>query len=158
MSVNVTYSFEMTVKETLETGVPAAENPVVNHAGYNESGTLKATSTPPATKHAQFPLTLSGGAATINLAALTGTNGATVDGTGLRVQMLRIKNLGANNMTFSEGASNGIALVGLPIVVAPSGIVQVYLNDAAPDIASGDRTIDVSGTGAQTAEISIVMG
>lgn len=157
MAVNVSYTFGMTVLETLETGIAGVSNPKLSFTAYNEAGTLNASSSPPATKHAQFLLTLSGGAATINLASLTGANG-TVDGTGLRVQLLRIKNLGANAMTFSEGASNGIALSCLPLVVAPGGIAQIYLADASPDIASGDRTIDVAGTLAQTAEVSIVMG
>jgi hypothetical protein len=61
-------------------------------------------------------------------------------------------------MTFSEGASNGIALVTGPIIVPAGGIYQAFLNDAAPDVASGDRTIDVAGTLAQTFEISLVAG
>lgn len=157
MSIAATYDFGITVNETLSTGVPAAANPVVNHSEYNESARLTSTTTPAVTKASLFLLTLTAGAATINLAALTGANGA-IDATGLRVQLLRIKNLGANAMTFSEGASNGIALVCLPLVVPAGGIAQVFLNDASPDIASGDRTIDVAGTGAQTAEITIVMG
>lgn len=158
MAVSVAYAFNMTVTETLEAGVPGAENPRIVHSGYNESGTINSASTPPATKHAQFLQALTAGAATINLAALIGTNGATVDGTGLRLQMIRVKNLGANSMTFSEGASNGIAAGCLPFTVPAGGIVQFYLNDASPDIASGDRTIDIAGTTTQTAEISIVMG
>lgn len=158
MSVVASYNFQITVRETLESGVPDVTSPTINHSGYNEAGTLKATSTPPATKSSSFLLTLTAGGATINLAALTGAGGSTVDGTGLRVQLLRIKNLGASNMTFSEGAANGIALVGLPTVVPPGGIIQRFYNDAAPDIAAGDRTIDVAGTGAQTAEVTIVMG
>lgn len=157
MAVSATYNFGLTVNETLSTGVPAASSPVIVHDAYNESATLNASSTVPATQVANFLLALTAGAATINLAALTGANG-TIDGTGLRVQVLRIKNLGANAMTFSEGASNGIALSGLPIVVPAGGIAMHYFADASPDIASGDRTIDVAGTGTQTAEVSILLG
>jgi hypothetical protein len=158
MSVAATYTFGISIKETIEVGVPDAGTPTINRTGYNETGKLTGSTTPPATKCASFLLTLTAGAATINLASLVGANGATVDGTGLRVQLLRIKNLGANNMTFSEGAANGIALVGLPMVVPPGGITQRLFNDAAPDIAAADRTIDVAGTGAQTAEVTVVMG
>jgi hypothetical protein len=157
MAIVLTAEFRGTVRETLTSGVAAASNAVVRLSEYNESVTLNATTTPPATAAAYFLGTLTAGALTINLAALTGANGA-VDLTGLRIQFLRIKNLGANAMTFSEGASNGIALSCLPLVVAAGGIAQFYLNDAAPDVAAGDRTIDVSGTGAQTFEISIVAG
>lgn len=157
MAVSVNYAFLATVTETLEAGVAGVNSPQLKFEAYNESATLNALSTPPATKQAQFLLTLSGGAATINLAALTGANG-TVDGTGLRVQLIRVKNLGANAMTFSEGASNGIALACGTFIVPAGGIVQMLLNDASPDIASGDRTIDVAGTGTQTAEVTIIMG
>lgn len=157
MTVSCTYNFGMTARETLISGVPDVPSSIISHTGYNETAVLNATSTPPATEYAAFLLTLSSGAATINLASLTGANG-TIDGTGLRVQMIRIKNLGANAMTFSEGASNGIALACGTIVVPPGGIDQKLLNDAAPNIASGDRTIDVAGTGAQTAEITLLLG
>jgi hypothetical protein len=66
--------------------------------------------------------------------------------------------LGANAMTFSEGGANGIALSGLPIVVPAGGIAMHYFADASPDIAAGDRTIDVAGTLVQTAEVSILLG
>ncbi len=158
MAVSVSYGFKLTTRETLTSGAVDVSSPVLVHSAYDESGVLNASSTVPATKYCAFLLTLSAGAYTINLASLTGAGGATIDGTGLRVQAIRIKNLGANNMTFAEGASNGIALVGLPIVVPPSGVIQHYFADASPDIASGDRTIDVSGTGTQTAEVTLVLG
>jgi hypothetical protein len=158
MAVSTTVEFKLTTRETFSTGVPDVNNPTITHNGYDESFVLNASSTPALTKWSSFLLTLTAGAATINLASLTGAGGTTVDGTGLRVQVIRIKNLGANAMTFSEGASNGIALSCLPLVVAAGGIAQLYLADASPDIASGDRTIDVAGTLVQTAEISIGMG
>ncbi len=158
MSVSVSYGFKLTTKETLTSGVPDVSSPIINHTLYDEAAVLNAASTPAATKCAFFLLTLSGGTATINLASLTGSGGATIDGTGLRVQCLRVKNLGANAMTFAEGASNGIALAIGTFIVPPSGVSQFYFNDASPDIASGDRTIDVTGTTTQTAEISIVLG
>lgn len=158
MSVSCTYQFGMSVTETLTSGVEGSANPVLEFSAYNRSATLNASSTPPITKHVQTLLTLSTGALTINLAALTGINGLTVDGTGLRVQMIRVKNLGANAMTFAGGASNGIDLACGTFVVPSGGITQMFFNDASPDIASGDRTIDVTGTGAQTFEFSILMG
>ncbi len=157
MAVTATYTFGCVVTETLTTGVAAADNPTVRMAGYDEAATINASSTPPATKCALYLATLTAGALSINLAALTGPNGA-VDLTGLRVQLLRVKNLGANAMTFSEGASNGIALSCLPFSVPAGGIAFFYLADASPDVASGDRVIDVAGTAAQTAEVSIVAG
>ena len=157
MAVAVTYAFDITAKETLTNAVDSA-SPIITHAEYNETDRLSSTTTPAITKYAAFLATLTAGALTINLAALTGTNGIAVDLTGLRIQLLRIKNLGANTMTFAEGASNGIALVCGSIIVPTGGVFQYFFNDAAPDVAAGDRTIDVTGTAAQTAEITIVAG
>ena len=157
MAVSCTYIFGMTTRETLDTGVPAVTTASITHNAYDETTTLNATSTPPATEVAMFLQTLTAGAATINLAALTGANG-TIDGTGLRVQMIRVKNLGAASMTFSEGASNGIALSCLPFTIPTGGVYQFLLNDASPDIAAADRTIDIAGTASQTAEVSILLG
>ena len=91
--------------------------------------------------------------------ACIGTND-TIDGTGLKVQAFRVKNLGANTMTFTVGASNGydLAGAGFSVALAQNQHFTLYGNDATPDIASGDRTIDVAGTGSQTFECSIVMG
>lgn len=156
-AVSVVWAMTITTTESLsDAGLASGQNAILHNA-YNEGSTLTAATTPPVTKIAEFLLTLTDGAATIDLRSLTGTNGAIIDGNGLKVQLLRIKNLGANNMTFEEGASNGYAL-GSSIVVLPGGIAQIYFNDASPDIGSSDKTIDVAGTGAQTAEITIIMG
>lgn len=157
MAVTCNYGFKLYSIETL-TGVDSASNPSVTHDGYDESGTLTASTTPPVTKILAKLITLTAGAYTIDLTTETGTNGVAISGTGLRVQAIRIKNLGANTMTFSEGASNGLALICGDIIVPAGGITQIFLNDAAPDIASGDRTIDVAGTGSQTFELTVLLG
>lgn len=161
MAISVAWAATCTVSETIGTNTDSlnanSQAATLTHSEFNEAGTLNSSTSVPVTKHAQFVATLSAGALTINLASLTSTNGALVDGTGLKLQILRIKNLGANAMTFAEGASNGYA-IGSSIVVQPGGISFDFFNESLPDIASGDRTIDIAGTGAQAAEISIVMG
>jgi len=159
MSVDASCQFIITTQETL-TGVDAATNPDIIHDAFNESFRLYASSSAPATKLLSKTITLTAGAYTIDLTTETGTNGVAIAGTGLKVQMIRIKNLGANNMTFSEGASNGISLFGSSWShrVYPGGIWQEFLNEGCPDIASGDRTIDVAGTGTQQFELTILMG
>ena len=162
MSVSVTYAATCTVVETLgnNTGSAPAATRVITHTDYNEAATLTGATTPPVTTVAAFLLTLSSGAATVDLRALTGTNGASTDGNGLKVQILRVKNLGANILTIVPGASNGIDLLGASssLTIPAGGHAQFYFNDASPDIAAGDKTLDVTGTGAQTSEWTIVMG
>jgi hypothetical protein len=159
MAVSLSYAFTGTVNETLSTGVAAADNPIITFSGYNEAATLNASSSVPVAKHASFLGTLTAGALTINLTSLTGANG-TVDFTGLKLQFMRIKNLGAAFMTFSEGASNGYTLFAASwsLKVWPSSVYQFYFPDVAPDVAAADCTIDVAGTGTQTFEITLVAG
>jgi len=162
MSVSVSYASQITIAETLaaNTGSASDANRLVTHSEYNESGTYNANSTPPVTTQASFLATLSSGSLTIDLRALTGTNGASIDGNGLKPQMIRIKNLGANTLTIKKGASNGhnafTATDGF--VVQPGGHVQIFTNDNTDDIDGTHKTWDLSGTGAQTSEWTIVMG
>lgn len=161
MSLSVTYAATCTIAETLptNTGSAAASTRVVTHAEYNEATTLTAASTPPVTIQASFLLTLTAGAATIDLRALTGTNGASIDGNGLQPQIVRIKNLGANTMTISTGASNGhAAFTADGLAIPPSGHAMLFLNDGTENIDATHKTWDVAGTGSQTAEVTIVMG
>lgn len=161
MAVSVLCASTITITETLDNTPSAADaSKRVVHSDYNESATYTSVTTPPVTKCASFLLTLSSGSGTIDFRALTGTNGASIDGNGLKVQMLRFKNLGENIMTITPGASNGIDLFGASssLAVPPSGYVHMFFADASPDIAAGDKTIDIAGTGAQTAEVTVVVG
>lgn len=160
-SITLTYAATMTVVETLpnNTGSAADASRKVTHTSYDESGTYTSATTPPVTQIAAFLATLSGGALTIDLRALTGTNGASVDGNGLKVQSVRIKNLGANVMTISTGASNGhnfFTADGMQI--QPGGHIQVWSNDNTEDIDATHKTWDIAGTGTQTAEFTVILG
>ena len=162
MSVSVEYASKITVAETLatNTGSAPAASRVVTHTDYNEASTYTASTTPPVTTCAHFLQALSGGTATVNLTSLTGTNGATVNLNGLKVQMLRVKNLGANNLTIVPGAANGIDLLGAAssITILPGAHAQFFFNDASPDVAAADCTLDLTGTTTQTSEWTIVAG
>jgi len=162
-AVSVTYASTITIAETLpnNTGSAADASRIVTHNQYNESGTYTAATTPPVTLQASFLQALSAGAATIDLRALTGTNGASVDGNGLKVQMVRVKNLGANALTVKSGASNGhtgffTATTGT--IIPPGAHMQLFTNDNGDDIDATHKTWDLTGTGAQTSEWTIVMG
>lgn len=161
MSISLAYAFKLTTTETLsDASLSSSANQVIHNA-YDESGTLTASTGVPVTAESNFLLTLSGGAATIDLRNLTGTGGGAVDGNGLKLQFMRIKNLGANDMVFTTGASNGYAPFGPDgkmTAFANGGLVMVGNNDKAGDVGSSAKTIDVTGTGSQTAEVTIIMG
>lgn len=160
MAVELTYNSVLSGKETLSSGTSYISNPVVTHDGLNSGGTYTGATTVPVTKVASGTLTLSGGAGTINLASMTGAGGGTVDFTGLKVQFAKLKNTGAAAMTIVPGASNGIDLFGAAssLTIPAGGEVLMFFNEGSPDVASGDRTLDVSGTGTQALAYEFVAG
>ena len=145
----------ITATEVLADDTLSASAKSVQHTLFNE------TSTPsPAVVFSGDVYALSAGAKTLDLTALYTVGGGTADGTGYKVQGFYFKNLGANVMTIVGGASNGYSIFGASgsVVVQPSGGFCMFFNDASDDIASGDRTIDISGTGTQTFEAAFILG
>lgn len=164
MAITVTFQSLTTVAEEIANNADslASNAKTVTHSAFNTAATLNAGSTPPATLNAQFVQALSNGAATIDLTTLTGTNGKVVSGSGLKVQVLKLKAKGtnANVITAAKGASNGYELAGAAWSVAlmPGQEVTFFGNDATPDIAAGAKTIDLAGTGTQSLEVVVIMG
>ena len=160
MSVVASWALTIDANETLEDGVDASSSPVVNHAAFSTSGVYNAGSTVPATKVSYDSIALVAGAHTIDLQALPGTNGTTVNGDTLKVQLFKFKNTGTNAMTISEGAANGYALLGaaFSFILLKDQEVLFQLANTAPDIAAADSEIDIAGTGVETFQMSIVMG
>ena len=161
MSVNVTYQSRCTVLETLETNIDSLGlDKEITHNAFNTDVSLTVGTTPPATKVAAFVKALDAGAGTIDLTALTGTNGAAVNGTGLKVQVFKIKNLGENTLTIEPGVATDYLLLGaaFKIILAQNQEFLFYGNDAAPDIGADDKVIKLTGTLVETCEVTIVMG
>jgi len=163
----VTYNSALTIREVVDLNVPDAANPIINHTGFDESGTLNSTSTPPVTKVACFEKVLVAGAATIDLTALPGTGGGTVDGTGLKVQAIKIRNPAANTnkLHVVPGASAGYNLWGAAfhIILNPGeSLLWVGVDHAnVPAVAGGAKNIDISDDGAagtETHEFQIGLG
>jgi len=162
MAVAVTYASNITVIETLaDTYVKSTAN-TVTFNGMDTAVTLNSGSAVPATKHASQRVTMSSGAATIDLRALTGANGGAVDGNGLKVQLAKFRNLAANAnaITIGEGASSGYELMGnaWTVTLQPGQEITVYGKEQAPDIGSSAKNIDIAGTGSQILEVQFVMG
>lgn len=162
MSVTLAYSAQATVRETLETSIAGTTtyNRIIVHNQYNSNQQLDAATTPPVTKCAVFQKALVAGVATVDLTALTGTNGVTVDGTGLKLQVMKVKNTGANALTVKFGAANPYNALGASwtLILLQNQEITVYGNDAAPDISATAKNIDLSGTTTQTSEWVLVMG
>ncbi len=162
-TVSALLESRLTVTETFTGDYVSPGDNTVTINGLNETATYNASSAVPVTKVASFRVTLSSGLGSINLAALPGaTADETVVGTGLKPQLVKFRNLAtnANTITIVEGASNGHALLGasFSITLAPGQSILAFLDEAAQDVASGDRLLDITGTGSQILEVVIVLG
>lgn len=162
MSVSVLHGSTIKTTEVIgnNTGDTTAANRTIIHDQYDVSETLDGTTTPAVTQVAGFLMTLVAGAKTIDLTALVSTNGATLSGSGLKVQLLRIKNLGANAMTIKGGAANGHDMFGSTdgIVIQPGGILHIKTNGGGTSIDATHKNWDVTGTTTQTAQFTILLG
>jgi hypothetical protein len=164
MGVTVNYASKVQTEETLTSNVPAvpAADAVITHSGYNTNQTLTSATTPPATQVAYFSQALSSGSATIDLTSLTGANGISIDGSTLKVQVAKFKNpsSNANSIKVDVGATNGYQLsgAGWEVTLEPGQETTLYLNDASPDIGASAKTLDLTGTGSQALEVSLVLG
>ena len=161
MSLSLTYAANLTAVETLEgnTDGIAASSRRVTWSAFDNAGTYTGTTVPPVTKIGAKTAALVAGALTIDLTALTGwgANGANVDGTGLKLQFFRVRNLGAADMTFATGGTSGYNFGG-PFTVKAGCEVLFKFNDNLPDVAAGVKNIGVTGTGTDTAEVTLVLG
>lgn len=164
MSVALVLTSGLAVIETF-TGVgvdPADDTITVNQ--FNETVSLGGATSPAVTKQAAFSKALSTGSATIDLTSLPGvTADETVDGTGLKVQAIKLRNpsTNANKITASKGGSNGYQLDGATtwsLPLAPGQSALLYLDGAADTIGGTKKTIDLAGTGAQALHVQVVMG
>jgi len=162
MSVSLSYAANVTIQEVLETNPDSAvaSGRTVTHNQFNTALSLTGSSSPAVSKCACFVQALTAGAATVDLTSLTGTNGASVDGTGLKVQALKVKNNGDNALTIVPGAANAYELFGSSgsIEMQAGGDVLLFGNENAPDIGAAACEIDLSGTAAEESEWTVVMG
>lgn len=165
MSLSVRNVTKLTITETLEGDFVDPNNATVGFNGLDTDETLTGSSAPPVTKHAEDSLALTAGAATINLAALPGkTAEETVNFTGLKLQYAIFGNpaTNANKIKIAKGASNGYGTCASgddwDVTLSPGQRFKLELDDAAPDVASGARTLDVTGTGTQVLDYQLVAG
>lgn len=152
----------VTGKQTLDTGLTATDSDsVLTWDGINTLKTLNASSTPAVTKFVRFDQALTASSATIDLTSMTGTNGASVDFTGLKVQVAKFKNQSGNAaMTIKFGAANPYNLLGasFTLILPDEGEITLYLPEGAPDVAGGAKDIDLAGTGSEILEVQLFAG
>lgn len=101
---------------------------------------------------------LAAGVGTIDLTALT-HRGVAVDFSGKTVKYAAFNNPSANLITLVEGAANGNALLGASfnISVKPAD-THVFKLAASQVVGGADKTIDMTGTAAQTLSLLLLAG
>jgi hypothetical protein len=166
MSVSATIHIGITVLETLT----ANESPLFDSTdarikfSCKDNRVIDANSDPDATIHSdgQFELSPTDGVATIDFTDLTRRGGSPIDlvGTQLRAVSFKAPSENAGDITITEGASNGLALfgAGFVVVVKPGQTIAMSFDDDGPIVASGDRTIDLEGTGTDVLQMIAVAG
>ena len=157
MAVDLTYNDTLTAVETIAQnvgGAPALTNKIT-HTAFNVAKVLGAATTPPVSKCAHLVAALVAGTLVIDLTALVGTNAGVIDGTGLKLQILRITNNGANAMTIAQGATNPCA-IGAGMTIPPGGTHKLEFNNGLAAVGAGAKNLLLTGTGTQTANVTIV--
>lgn len=159
MSLSVQIQSKVTTTETLS-GDDLNANSTLLHNGYDTDRTLTSATTPDVTKAAYQTVTLSGGAATIDLTSLLlNASAVTLDGTQPRG--VHLKNTGAASMTIAKGASNGYTGFGasFSVTLPPNaGFLMEWGTDNATAVSSTVKTLDITGTGTDTLQVSVAAG
>lgn len=161
MAVSVTLSQILTVVETLSSSVDAVTTPVLTHSSFNISGlSLDGSTTPAAQKVAAALHTLTAGSKVIDLTALTGANGAAIDGTGLKLRAILIVNPTSNSLTVAADGTNGYLLFGASgsVIIPAGGSLLFYPKDGAPTVGASAKRILLTGTGTDQHKVVIVLG
>lgn len=164
VAVSVDYETNITVTPTYSGDYISSGNATLLYNGMDESGTLTGATAVPVTKFSSSRIAMDAGAATIDLSALPGVSAEeTVDFTGLKVQVMKIRNLStnANKITLTKGASNGWSFVSTDtwtIPLLPNQSVELLFKDGSADVSAGACEIDLAGTGAQVLEYTFVAG
>jgi hypothetical protein len=163
MSLSLTFTPTITGTETLETNVAFASDAQILHTVSALSLSLNGSSSPPVSKISAFQKALSGGSGSIDFTALPQAGGGTQDLTGLKPRFAILRNPSTNtgNITIADGASNGHNFFGDgsgQITLKPGQWAIHFFAGSADAVASGDRTIDLTGTGSEALDVYLVFG
>lgn len=168
MSVEVTWSQQCKVKETIPLSLAHAADVNTTHQLDGLNGSLNASSTVPATKASSGTKTISGGSGSLDLTAAPGptVNGSAtvVDMTGLKVQKVQLVAAATNTgrVLVAPHGTNGYNLFGAAacqVSLGPGESVDLTFKDTLADVASGAKVIAITSAQADAAlDFLIVAG
>lgn len=169
MAVSAKLTAKIIATETVDGGVDGISSPTLTHDAFTmDNVELSSSTTPAISKVVSFTATLSGGALTIDLQALTEAGGASVSLAGLKVQAIYIEPASSNSAvgTFVTGATNGYDLGGsatfeITVGKGATGLSSAYFqswNEDSQDVSGTDKDIDISGGTTDSFDIVILAG
>ncbi len=124
--------------------------------------TYTPSSSPPADQYEDDEQTITGGSNETDLTSLTDLEGTAMDGTGRKLQEIRIQCASTNTavVVVSAGDSNGYDLFGAgkSINVVQGGLIICRFNDKLDDVGASDKTIKYAGTNGDTYQTEYVLG
>ncbi len=136
-------------------------NTPLRHTGYDIGPVLTATSTPDVTAAAYQTFAMVAGAKTIDMTNLL-LNAAAVTLNTKKPRALRVTALEANsaNVAVVKGASSGYDGLGaaFSVTLEPGMSVMVWFSTQGNAVTSGNKTLDVSGTGTDGVQFSVIAG
>lgn len=156
----------VSVQSVLTAGVPDVTvdaSKRVTHSGFG-SGTRTYTpaGTVPVTKAVSQVVTMTAGAATVDLTSLIGPGGGAESFSGLKLQVMQLyaPESNANPVTLEVGASNGYEFAGaaFSVTLSPGQRLLFEANDQAPDVSGSAKTFDLTGTGSQVLHMCLLAG
>ena len=169
-TISVSITLEQSVREVLSASdLPFGSNEAdrtLRHTALNKSVTLSATSVPKAQRAVLQDVTIGAGITTIDFTAAPKSVSRTEDMTGKKVTACKIVtgSLNAGNVTIAHGASNPYPLFGTAkdVILGPGRTEQFAFADGVdsnlPAVAGGAKTIDISGTAADTVRLELIFG
>lgn len=114
MTVSAQYDLKLIVTETPALALDLAANPDIIHQITGSHGTLNASGSVTATCVIDDQIGLTAGTYTLDVTAFVRTTLATVDATGLKLKLWKVKAASTNTdvVTIATGAATGYALFG----------------------------------------------
>jgi hypothetical protein len=164
MSISLSYVSNLTVTEVLANNTVSysAGNRTVKSTLFNTAGTYGAASTPAVSAHAASEVSLTAGAATLDLSALTGANGVEVDLSAKAVKFAKFMADAENEdaITITPAVSDGYELLGssFSVTLEPGQEIMLKLADSAPTVGASAKDLALAGTGTDKLSYSIVAG
>lgn len=166
-SATAAYKAGLEVTEVVAYGLDNFPDSSSVHSFGADSATLNATSTPAVTAVFSDTIALAAGAGTLDLTALAGPSGTTIDMTGLKVQILKVKTPSSNSGSIiieHKDAATGYNLFGddnnsdESIEVPPDTVLIFIYNEGLADVGAGDKDLTFTGTGTDGMQMMIVAG